>query len=78
MLSALPLGADIAERKRHVREVPGRDIEHASARKEKPPVGGFSIQTDDLGSGGHQRCLCLPAISHQADAFEAKDHHRAG
>jgi hypothetical protein len=46
--------------------------------KKSPPVGGFSIQTGDLGSGGHQRCLCLPAISHEADASQAKDHHRAG
>jgi hypothetical protein len=42
----------------------------------KPPEGGFSIQPDDLGSGGHQRWLCLPATSHEADACEAKDHHR--
>ena len=33
-------------------------------------------QTFTLGSGGHQRWLCLPAISHEADACEAKDHHR--
>jgi hypothetical protein len=78
IISALPPEADIHHKGRHVSKVPRRDIEHASARKEKPPVGGFSIQTDDLGSGGHQRCLCLPAMSHEADASEAKDHHRAG
>jgi hypothetical protein len=40
-------------------------------------MAASQFKPDDLGSGGHQRWLCRPAISHEADACEAKDHHRS-
>jgi hypothetical protein len=55
------------------------DIAQPKEVKEKPPEGGVSIQSDDQGSSDAKLSPVLPtAISHEANACEAEDHHRPG
>jgi hypothetical protein len=44
--------------------------------KKNRPKAALQFEADDRRSSGHQCWLVLPAISHEADASEAEDHHR--